>query len=196
LFVVTRVIERLGETYNKSLIIVCGCRIHGKKAKLNFTDNSPPSVISTRLKKRSSKARLCKNTMAPPSPPLLVTPNNDSPKDGIGYVEENVVRIGDMNSYPSNQPTNSFGNLEFGSVSNIAPAMGNGAVSSMSDNLSDFYYYLDILMDGGLEESSEGSNSGFLSDGLLDSSDVTQDLVGNDLWNFQDIIPVFLGTGN
>lgn len=169
-------------------------RIHGKKAKVNFLENAASPVISTRSKKRSSRPKLSQDPTASLSP-LPVGPNEGSSK--VDYVEEKVVPTGGINSYPSNQFTNSFSDdMKFGTASSMAPAMGNHeAVSGMSDDFSDISSYLDLFLGGGLEESStDGSVCGFLSDGLLDGGDVTQDLVGNNLWNFDDFIPVVLGT--
>lgn len=106
-------------------------------------------------------------------------------------MEEKVFPMGDMNSYPSDEFTNSFRGLEFGFASNMALAMGNEAVPGMSDNFSNFCSNLDGVSD----EFSCGSDRGFFCDGLLDGDEVPQDLVGNDLWNFYELMPVVLGTG-
>jgi hypothetical protein len=165
--------EKAARAYDEMAI-----RIHGKKAKVNFPDNPAPPVIST----SPQYPKACPT-------PRPVTHKNNSPE--VVYVEEKVFPTGDMNSYPSDEFTNSFRGLEFGFASNMAPAMGNESVPAMSDNLSNFCSYHDGVSD----EFSCGSDRGFFCDGLLDGDQVPQDLVGNDLWNFYELMPVVLGTG-
>jgi EREBP-like factor len=163
-------------------------RIRGEKAKVNFPDDiaSPPV-------QNSSNPML---SQAPNVSPisLPVTPNNYLPE--LDFVEEKVVPMVDMNMYPSNQFANSFGcNAGFGSAPNMAPAMGNETVTDLSDDMSDLSSYLKFYLDGSPDGSTDGSVNGFLGDGLLDGGDVTQDVVGNDLWSFDDIMPVVPGLG-
>jgi hypothetical protein len=130
-------------------------------------------------------------SQAPKASPvsLPMTPNNYLPE--VDFVEEKVFPTGDMNLYPSNQFVNSFGyNSGFGSAPNMAPSMGNEIVPDLSDEISELSSYLKFYLDGSPDGSTDGSVNGFLGDGLLDSGDVTQDVVGNDLWSFDDLMPV------
>lgn len=136
-------------------------------------------------------------SQAPKASPvsLPLAPNNYLPE--LDFVEEKVVPTGDMNLYPSNQFANSFSyNSGFGSTQNMAPAMGNETVPDLSDDMSDLSSYLKFYLDGSPDGSTDGSVNGFLSDELLDGGDVTQDVVGNDLWSFDDLMPVVPGVGS
>jgi hypothetical protein len=163
-------------------------RIRGEKAKVNFPDDmAPPPVQNASFSPMHSQG--------PKASPisLPVTPNNYFPE--LDFVEEKVVPTG-VNLYPSNQFANSFGyNSGFGSAQNMAPAMGNETVPDLCDDMSDLSSYLKFYLDGSPDGSSDGSVNGFLGDGLLDGGDVTQDVVGNDLWSFDDIMPVVPGAG-
>lgn len=157
-------------------------RIRGEKAKVNFPDNTAPPLVQN-----SSNPMLSQAPMVSPNKYLLET---DS-------VEEKVVPMGDMNMYPSNQFANSFGyNAGFGSAQNMAPAMGNDTIPDLSDDISDLSSYLKFYLDGSPDGSTDGSVNGFLGDGLLDGSDVTQDVVGNELWSFDDFMPAMPAAGS
>lgn len=160
----------------------CACRIRGKKAKVNFPDDTAPPPVQN-----SSNPMLSQAPKASPIS-LPVTPNNYLTE--IDFVEEKVVPMGDMNMYASNQFANSFGySTDFGSAQNMAPAMGNATVPDLSDDISDLSSYLKFYLDGSPDGSTDGSVNGFLGDGLLDGSDVTQDVVGNELWSFDEFMP-------
>lgn len=151
-------------------------RIRGEKAKVNFPEEIPPQ--------------------APKASPvsLPMTPNNYLPE--LDFVEEKVVPTENMNLYPSNQFANSFSyNPVFESAQNMAPAMQNETVPDLSDDMSELDSYLKFYLDGSPDGSTDGSVNGFLSDELLDSDDVTQDVMGNDLWSFDDLMPVMPAPG-
>ncbi|KAJ3704884.1 hypothetical protein LUZ61_008589 [Rhynchospora tenuis] len=163
-------------------------RIRGDKAKVNFPDDLTPPPVQN-----SANPVLPQAPKASPVS-LPMTPNNYLPE--FDFVEEKVVPTGNMNLYPSNQFANSFGyNSAFGSAPNMAPAMANEAVPNPSDDMSDFSSYLKYYLDGSPDGSTDGSVNGFLGDGFLDGGDVTQDVVGNDLWSFDDLMPVMPGVG-
>lgn len=167
----------------------CACRIRGEKAKVNFPDDTTPPPVQN-----SSNPMLSQAKASPIS--LPVAPNNYLPE--IEFVEEKVVPMGGMNMYPSNQFANSFGyNAGFGSAQNMAPAMGNETIPDLSDDISDLSSYLKFYLDGSPDGSTtDGSVNGFLGDGLLDGSDVTQDVVGNELWSFDDFMPAMPAAGS
>jgi len=164
-------------------------RIRGEKAKVNFPDDTTPPPVQN-----SSNPMLSQAKASPIS--LPVAPNNYLPE--IDFVEEKVVPMGDMNMYPSNHFANSFGyNAGFGSAQNMAPAMGNETIPDLSDDISDLSSYLKFYLDGSPDGSTtDGSVNGFLGDGLLDGSDVTQDVVGNELWSFDDFMPAMPAAGS